>query len=435
MKNRSILKQLYNIISSIKNININIFVEEIYESQIELHLKNKKIKKNNIDYGVRIIIDNKVVKKYKSISFLNYEDMFYQVVNYIKETLNIELNYKKDKVYFKKYKEKNIVLNNQQKYNIMSNIIKKLTGYDSLKVALYEKKENIFIIQSSTRYILNIKNFYTKMMLKGNIDNNEIYDFILSDHGYKNLTKSKTMDLIERFKKITSIKTSNVKIPDGDYDLILSNNCGTVFHEIFGHNLELDLINKSSKELFKKGNNIGNNLITFIDNTHYNNDLLDLQYDDYINNVKNKILIKNGKIIDYINTLRSENYKFYPTTRMTNSYLKPNNNSLPLNIYRIKKGIYIYKIGAGKLYLEKQKFEITIDAGYMIINGMKKGKISNITFQIDVDDFIKKIKYVGNDLNFIPTVCGSSSGNIFCYAGTPTVLVKNISIKQNVKYI
>ena len=160
------------------------------------------------------------------------------------------------------------------------------------------------------------------MMLKGNIDNNEIYDFILSDHGHKNLTKRKTMDLIERFKEITSIKTSNVKIPDGDYDLILSNNCGTVFHEVFGHNLELDLINKSSKELFKKGNNIGNNLITFIDNTHYNNDLLDLQYDDYINNVKNKILIKNGKIIDYINTLRSENYKFYPTTRMTNSYLK-----------------------------------------------------------------------------------------------------------------
>lgn len=435
MRNRDILKQLYSKISTIKNVSINIFVEEIYESQIELHLKNKKIKKSNINYGVRIIIDNKIDKNYKSISFSNYQDMFYKVVNYIKETLNIELNNKQDVVSFKKVKEKNIILNNQKKHIVMSNIIKELAGYDSLKVALYEKRENIFIIQNSKRHILNIKNFYTKTMLKGSITNNEAYDFILSDRGYKNLTKDKITNLITRFKEITSIKIANAKIPDGNYDLILSNNCGTVFHELLGHNLELDLINKSNISLFKKGNNIGNDLITFIDNTHHNNDLLNLQYDDYINNVKNKILIENGKIKNYINTLRSESYKFYPTTRMTNSYLKPNNDCLPLNFSKIKKGIYVYKIGAGKLYLEKQKFDITIDAGYLIIEGVKKEKISSITFQVEIDDFIKKIKYVGKDLNFIPTVCGASSGNIFCYAGTPTVLVENIFINQKAEHI
>ena len=45
MKNRNILNHIYNLISTINNANINIFIEEIYENKIELHLKNKKVKK------------------------------------------------------------------------------------------------------------------------------------------------------------------------------------------------------------------------------------------------------------------------------------------------------------------------------------------------------------------------------------------------------
>ena len=45
MKNKNILKQIYSLISTIDNAYVNIFVEEIYENQIELPLNNKKIKK------------------------------------------------------------------------------------------------------------------------------------------------------------------------------------------------------------------------------------------------------------------------------------------------------------------------------------------------------------------------------------------------------
>ena len=198
---------------------------------------------------------------------------------------------------------------------------------------------------------------------------------------------------------------------------------------MLGHNLELDLVNKAKLNLFEKKNNIGNSLITFIDNT-CKNDLLKVNYDDFNNKNSNKILIDNGIVKQYINTFRSENYNYYPSTRMTNTYLKPNKKALPLDYSEIKKGIYIFKISSGRLYLEEQKFKITIDAGYLIEDGNISKKISGISFIVGVKDFISRINYVGNDLNFVPTVCGASSGNIFTFAGTPTVLAHNIYIKQ-----
>lgn len=137
MKNRNILNNIYNLISTIENAHINIFIEEIYENQIELHLKNKKIKKNNIDYGARIIIENNKEIKYKSLSFLNYEDMFYQVINYIQEIMNLKLIDRNDKIIFKRINDKNINLSKQKKYRIMTRIMEDLTGYNSLKVAFY----------------------------------------------------------------------------------------------------------------------------------------------------------------------------------------------------------------------------------------------------------------------------------------------------------
>lgn len=43
MKNRNIINNIYSLISTIDNAHINIFIEEIYENQIELHLKLKKL--------------------------------------------------------------------------------------------------------------------------------------------------------------------------------------------------------------------------------------------------------------------------------------------------------------------------------------------------------------------------------------------------------
>ncbi len=174
MNNRTILKKIYSLISTIIDVKVNIFIEELCESQIELHLNNKKIKKGNMNCGVRIIIDDNNEIKYKSLSFFSYEDMFHQVIEYIEKNTNLKLIKEKSNTVFRKINDKSIVLNKQKKYNLISKTIKSFKGYDSLKVSLYEKKENIFIIKNTNKYILNIRNFYVKMMIKGKIRDNEV---------------------------------------------------------------------------------------------------------------------------------------------------------------------------------------------------------------------------------------------------------------------
>lgn len=433
MKNRNILKKIYNLITDINNAYINIFIEEIFENQIELHLNREKISKNNLDLGLRIIIEYNNQTYYKSFKFLKYDEIYTYIVHYIEKVLNKKINhqYSINNVKLKKNNSKNVYLNKQKKYKLMNDIIKSFDGYNKLKVSFYERKEKIYIIQNNKNYIFCQKNFYTKIMLKGIIQENEVFDFILSDSGYKNINNSSIINLINRFNTISYIKINKQNINDGDYDLILSNNCGTVFHEMFGHNLELTLIEKFKLKLFKKNQYIYNDLITYIDNPKIKN-LLNIKYDDYANIRKKLVLINKGIIKEYIdkNTLRSENYNYFPANRMSNSYLAPNKNIKDFDYGNIKNGIYIFKIKSGRLFLEKQKFEIIIDAGYLIKNGKIISTISNVSFIVDITEFIKKIKYVGNDLNFVPTVCGASSGNIFVYAGCPTVCVKNISINQ-----
>ena len=118
--------------------------------------------------------------------------MYLNVVNYIEKELKTKLISKKKNVTFKKEKYENRNFTKQQKYRLMTKIINQLEDYDSLKISFYEKKENIFVISNINNYILNKKNFYTKIMLKGIINQNEIYDFILSDCGYKGVTNKKS---------------------------------------------------------------------------------------------------------------------------------------------------------------------------------------------------------------------------------------------------
>lgn len=162
---------------------------------------------------------------------------------------------------------------------------------------------------------------------------------------------------------------------------------------------------------------------------------MNISYNCYGNKRTKKVLIKDGRVIDFLknDSVRIENYNYFPVTRMSNSYLKPIRNLEEINLGKLKKVIYIEKIKNGRLDVEKQKFKIEIDCAILFENGVLKSYLSNISFVVDISDFIKKIKSVGNDLNFVPTVCGSKSGNIFVFAGCPTVFVTNINIKQNIQ--
>ncbi len=359
------------------------------------------------------------------------------MINNIYLILNKLLDIKRFKYQAKKnitrvMKTKCLTLTNSKKNRIYKYIKEKINYTDYFKLSFYEKRENVFILNNKRNSILNIKNFYSKIMLCSRYTKIESFDYLLFTSGYLGLNKNKLNNFIKRYNYNNFIKYNSEPLEEGTYDLILSNKCGTVFHEMFGHNLERDLIKNINKKIFKLEQYAGNDLITYIDDPKIKN-LLNISYNCYGERRNKKILIKDGKVIDFLenDSVRMENYNYFPMTRMSNSYLKPIKNTGEINLSELKRVIYIEKIKNGRLYVEAQKFKIDIDCAILFENGVLKSYLSNITFVVDISDFIKKNKSVGNDLDFVPTVCGSKSGNIFVFAGSPTVLVTSINIKQN----
>ncbi len=434
MKNKELfLNQLYNDISNIKNIKINIYIEEIKENQLEYYYFNRIVHKYNEHFGVRIDMEFSENSYSESFDFVNYNEAKNRIYIFINKYVDYQsLTLKPKKIMFKRIKKKYRFLSNSKKYQICENVKRKINYAHDFKLSFYEKKENLFILNNQKEFIFNIKNFYSKIMLHTIYNGVKSFDQMLFNRGYTNLNATKINDFIEKYNYNNFIKHNSKPLVDGNYDLIFSNKCGTVFHEMFGHNLEHDLIDSLDKKIFIKGSNIGNKLITYIDDPKFLN-LLNVSYNCYGDNRNKKVLIKDGTVIDFLinDSLRSENYKYHPTSRMSNTYLKPIKNFSKLDIDKLKKVIYIKKIKNGRLYLEKQKFKIEIDCAILYENGKVTSYISNISFIVDVFDFISKIKYIGDDLDFVPTVCGAKSGNIFVFAGCPTTFVTDINIIQN----
>lgn len=436
MKNKKeILNNLYNNIVNISDSKINIYIEEISEKQIEYYYNSKTLKKYNKYYGVNIDIKTSKVTYFDKFQFADYIEMANKIYAILNKLVDSKfLRYQNQKSVTKIIKTKCATLSNSKKNRIYKYIKEKINYIDNFKLSFYEKKENIFILSNKQNSILNIRNFYSKIMLRSTYNKIESFDHLLFTSGYLGLNKNKLAAFIERYNYNNFIKYNSESLEDGIYDLILSNRCGTVFHEMFGHNLERDLIKLIDKKIFEIGQYVGNNLITYVDDPKVKN-LLNISYNCYGNKRTKKVLIKDGKVIDFLknDSVRIENYNYFPMTRMSNSYLKPIRNLEEINLGKLKKVIYIEKIKNGRLDVEKQKFKIEIDCAILFENGVLKSYLSNISFVVDISNFIKKIKSVGNDLNFVPTVCGSKSGNIFVFAGCPTVFVTNINIKQNVQ--
>ncbi len=426
MKNSDI-KNLLSIISGVKDNIINIYIEQKKESQVDYYLKSKAYKKQKNSLGARIIIKNHqdIVTFFKSFNFTNTKDLFFKIYEIICNNCTFTITHSKN-IKIKKNKQKKYRINFQKKNRIKDFAFSIIGDLDSARLSFYDMETRIIVMQSNINYVNDINYLYSRIRLFGTIKNCENFDFAHSINGYNYINKSFINKFCNNFLYHLNCKNKAIKFSDGIYDIMFSNNCGTVFHEVFGHNLELDNIERYNIKAFSKGNDIGNSLISYYDCPNYEKKI-NIVYDDYLKRTRNKLLIQNGIIKGNITTYVSENYSYFPYTRMTNSYLKPLKLS---NLKKFKNYIYVEKIKYGRLDLENQTITVVIDLGFLMCDGNISNIIKDLTFTIDVMTFIKKISYIGNDLKFVPTICGSYSGNIFQNVGCPTVFVNSIFVKK-----
>ncbi len=232
--------------------------------------------------------------------------------------------------------------------------------------------------------------------------------------------------------------------PSGEMPVIIDARAGgTMVHEAVGHGLEGDLVERGMSIYKDRVEQlVASPLITLIDDGsmlgHYGSSAID---DEGTPTQKN-ILMDKGVLKGYLHTLttaekmgvpptgngRRQNFRFRPVVRMTNTYIEkgPHEPSEILNT--VEKGLIVLQLGGGQVDTTSGDFVFAILEGYLLENGKIGTAVKGATLIGNGPKILEEVEMLGNDSGFTVGTCGKDGQGAPVTDGTPTMLIKKITI-------
>ena len=232
--------------------------------------------------------------------------------------------------------------------------------------------------------------------------------------------------------------------PSGKMPVVIGNGWGGVlFHEACGHPLEASAVSRGlSCFAGKEGEMIASPIVTAVDDSTIPNAWGSIDIDDEGNLGTKRVLIKDGKLVNFMiddfngrrmgkegnGSCRRQNYKYCPTSRMSNTYID-NGKSNPEDIIKATKlGLYAVSFNGGSVDPTTGEFSFGCSEAYIIRDGKIAEPVKGATLIGKGEDILKKIDMVGNDLALAQGMCGAASGSIRTNVGQPTIRVSEILV-------
>ena len=233
--------------------------------------------------------------------------------------------------------------------------------------------------------------------------------------------------------------------PSGKMPVVIGNGWGGVlFHESCGHPLEASAVSKglSCFSQNKIGDFIASPIVSAVDDSTIPSQWGSIDIDDEGNLGTKRLLIKNGKLNDYMiddlngrrmgrvgnGACRRQNYRYIPTSRMSNTYIC-NGKSTPEEIIKATKlGLYAVGFNGGSVDPTTGEFNFGCSEAYIIRDGKIAEPVKGATLIGKGFEILKKIDMVGNDLDLAQGMCGASSGSIRTNVGQPTLRVSEVTV-------
>lgn len=232
--------------------------------------------------------------------------------------------------------------------------------------------------------------------------------------------------------------------PAGNMTVAIDNGFGgVIFHEACGHSLEATAVAKGNSVFTDMlGKQIASTKVTAIDDGTIPNAWGSLNIDDEGNKTRKNILIENGILksymIDKLNGRRMgmestgngrrQNYKFAPTSRMTNTYIAKGDDTTDEIIKSISDGLYARKMGGGSVNPVTGEFNFAVSEGYLVKNGQIQEPVRSASLIGKGSDILMNIDMVANNMDMGQGMCGSSSGSIPTNVGQPMIRVSEITV-------
>lgn len=344
-----------------------------------------------------------------------------------------------------------ITVDKKDKLDIMKMAYESAIEYDDIitqaKIGYIDKQRKLAIANTEGLYIED-DSAYTRLAISAIAEKNgEMQTGGERPGNLAGFEFIKSLDIKQLARK--AAKTAKV-MANADYckagviPTVIDNGFGgVIFHEACGHGLEATSVAKGSSVFCGKvGQKIASDIVTAVDDGTMPNEWGSMNVDDEGSPSKKNVLIQNGELKGYLvdrlngkrmeanstGSSRRQNYKYAPTSRMTNTYIDNGESTREEIIADTEFGLYAKQMGGGSVEPGTGDFNFAVLEGYMIRNGKIAEPVRGATLIGKGDEVLHKIDMVGNNLEMAQGMCGSSSGSIPTNVGQPTLRVSSITV-------
>jgi len=213
-----------------------------------------------------------------------------------------------------------------------------------------------------------------------------------------------------------------VPAPSGSMPVVVGGGFGGVlFHEMTGHGLEADHIEKNaSVYVGKLGESVAEPLLNAYDDGRLPGEWGSDAIDDEGQPTQKTQVIEDGRITSYLydrltaeragvastGNGRRESFRHLPIPRMTNTYIAPGDATPEEMIAEVERGFYAVSFGGGQVDPATGDFVFGVSEGYLIEGGKVTSPCRGATLIGNCLEALAAIDAVGNDFFMKTGICG-----------------------------
>lgn len=244
--------------------------------------------------------------------------------------------------------------------------------------------------------------------------------------------------VLNRLKNLLEADTP----PIGSLPLIMDPHLAGVFvHEAFGHAAEGDLVSSGNSCLKGKlGEKVAADNVTIkddptIDGYGY------FPYDDEGTKAKNRVLVKNGELNDFIldresawklgmetnGGARAEDFRVKPLVRMSNTIIEPGEMKFDEIVEKVDKGVYAKSSSGGQVNPAEGTFQFSAQEAYLIEDGEIAKPLRDVSFNGFTLETLQNVTGLTDELETGVGHCGKGQTASVSHGG-PNVLVSEVTV-------
>jgi TldD protein len=218
---------------------------------------------------------------------------------------------------------------------------------------------------------------------------------------------------------------------------------GVLFHEMTGHGLEADHIQKgASVYVGKLGEAVAQPLLSAYDDGRLPGEWGTEAIDDEGTPTQKTLVVEDGKLVSYLydrlcaerdgvastGNGRRESFRHLPIPRMTNTYIAPGEAEPEEMIAEVPNGFYAVSFAGGQVDPATGDFVFGVSEGYLIEAGKVTRPCRGATLVGNCLDALAAIDAVGSDFEMKTGFCGKGGQKAPVGTGQGHVRIGNMTV-------